>query len=214
MRVMTRSGAKGVVMNIPDIASIPLFTTIPANGLVLDAAQAGQLSGLYAGTGISFAAGPNNFIIEDQSVPVIKMRKIAAGEYILLSIPQDSMKCGGWGSARPIPKKYVLTADEVAKINAATTEFNNFIKAEAIKYHVAFADMNSFQRTLSSGIKYNGVDYSSQFINGGLFSLDGTHPTPRGYALIANELIRVINSYYGTAIPVVDANSYGGIKIP
>jgi hypothetical protein len=39
---------------------------------------------------------------------------------------------------------------------------------------------------------------------GGIFSYDGVHPQNIGYALIAVELINVINDFYGTNIPQVN----------
>ena len=210
---MTAGGAKGVLMNIPDISSFPFFTTIPANGLVLDTAQATALNGLYAGSGITFRTGPNNFIIQDSDVPGGR-RQIKNGEYLLLSTPQDSLKCGGWGTAVPIPKKYVLAADEVKAITDLTKSFNNYIRDEAIKYNLGLVDMNTYFKAIASGVKFNGVDYNSQYISGTAFSLDGIHFTPRGYALLANEVLRTINAFYGSSVPAADANKYPGIKVP
>src|SRR5207245_841228 len=97
VNTLTANGAKGVVANIPDVTSMPYFTTIPYNGLVLDQASAQALSGAYAQLGISFHAGANPFIIEDDNAPG-HLRQIQSGEYILLTTPTDSLKCGGWGS--------------------------------------------------------------------------------------------------------------------
>jgi hypothetical protein len=38
---------------------------------------------------------------------------------------------------------------------------------------------------------------------GGLFSLDGIHPTNTGYAILANDVISTMNSQMGTIIPLV-----------
>jgi hypothetical protein len=124
------------------------------------------------------------------------------------------MKCAGWGSIKPIPQRYVLSRDEIGKIQSATDDFNNFIHSEAIAYHLPLVDMNAYLRTLVTGIKFNGVDFNTQFISGGAFSLDGVHLTPRVYALAANEIIRDINAYYMSTIPPVDVNKYSGIHFP
>jgi hypothetical protein len=44
--------------------------------------------------------------------------------------------------------------------------------------------------------------------DGSGFSLDGVHPTQRGYAVIANLIIDVINDGFGATIPKVDPSSY------
>ena len=213
VRRLTASGAKGALMNIPDVTAIPFFTTVPVNGLVLTQTQATMLSAAYAALGIKFAAGANNFIIADTKAPG-GLRQAKSDEYILLTIPQDSLKCKGWGSVTPIPAQYVLDETEVANVKTATTTFNNFIQSEATQYKLAYVDMNTYLKTLGSGNTFNGVTFNTTFVTGGAFSLDGVHLTPRGYALAANEMIRTINAYYGSSIPQADVNKYGGLDFP
>lgn len=211
---LVNQGAKGVLINIPDVTAIPYFTTINPMGLNLSATQAAQLTGAYAAMGlthVTFQEGANYFVVAD---PTVGARKLKAGEYIILTTPGDSLKCGGWGSLKPIPKQYVLTADEVANVTTATTQFNQVIADAASKYNLALMDANTYMRSLKAGITWNGVTYTPSFVTGGAFSLDGVHLTPRGYALVANEILRVINQRYRSSIPAVDVNSYSGIKFP
>lgn len=210
---LVSNGAKGVVANIPDISAIPYFTTIPYNGLVLDAANAAGLTQAYQGLGITFHEGANGFIIEDASAPG-GMRQIQAGEMVLLSTPQDSLKCGGWGSLKPIPNAYVLTASEITAANNAISAYNTKLKAAADANGLAFADVNTFFNTVKTGIIYNGVGINASFVAGGAFSLDGIHLTPLGNALLANTFIKAINSKYSSSIPQVDATRYNGVIFP
>ena len=55
---------------------------------------------------------------------------------------------------------------------------------------------------------------SSTFVSGGAYSLDGLHFTPRGNALLANEFIKSINTYYGARIPEINAGNYRGALFP
>lgn len=210
---LTADGAKGVLINIPDVTSIPFFTTIDRNGLVLNAAQAQQLSAAYAPLGITFHEGANPFIIADATATG-GLRQIKDGEYILLTTPGDSLKCGGWGSTQPIPAEYVLTADEVAAIQSATEQFNEVIANDADQYHLGLVDANNYMKTLQKGVQWNGLTFTPEFVTGGAFSLDGIHLTPRGYALFANEVIRVINATYDATIPQVEVTRYNGILFP
>jgi len=208
------TGAKGVLVNIPDVTSVPFFTTVPARGLVLtEQAQVDALNAAYGSLGMQFSLGANYFVIEDETIPAGR-RQIRAGEYILLTVPQDSLKCAFWGTQVPIPRQYVLTEDEVANVREATAAFNQVIAENAAKYGLGLMDANNYLKTLQSGITWNGVTYTPTFVTGGAFSLDGIHLTPRGYALVANELIRVINQTYKATIPAVDINKYGGIRFP
>jgi len=214
VEALVNQGAKGVLINIPDVTAIPYFTTINPMGLNLSAAQATTLTAGYAALGLShvtFTEGPNYFVVEDATVGA---RKLKAGEYILLTTPGDSLKCGGWGSIKPIPKRYVLTEDEVENVNTATMAFNQVIADAAARHNLALMDANAYMKSLKAGITWNGVTYSPTFVTGGAFSLDGVHLTPRGYALVANEILRVINQRYRSTLPGVDINNYSGIKFP
>ncbi len=206
-------GAGGVLINIPDVTSVPYFTTINPQGLVLTAAQAQGLTAAYAPLGITFTEGANYFVIADPAAPG-GMRKMLSGEYVLLTTPGDSLKCGGWGSTKPIPTRYVLTLKEISNIKAATDAFNKIIADNATKYNLALMDANTYLKTLSTGITWDGVTYNPAFVTGGAFSLDGVHLTPRGYALVANEVLRVVNARYHATIPAVEINKHSGIKFP
>jgi hypothetical protein len=214
------TGASGALINIPEITSIPYFTTIPADGLVIDRqTYADSLTNLYKSMGIttSFAPGRNFFMIRDHAGLI---RQAVPGELLLLATPLDSIKCAGWGSATahfkasPIPANLVLTTDEIQFIHTATQNYNAFIQQEARLHSLAYVDINAYFSTLSSGISYNGATYNTQFVTGGIFSLDGIHPTARGYALVANEIIRTINSFYGANVTTIDVNKYKGVTFP
>jgi lysophospholipase L1-like esterase len=64
------------------------------------------------------------------------------------------------------------------------------------------------------GMVVDGVSVNSNYISGGLFSLDGVHLTPRGYSIVANEFIKAINAKYGSSIPLVNVSDYRGVKFP
>lgn len=207
----TSSG--GALLNIPDVTALPLFTTIPINGLKIERqGYADTLKTLYTTLNDKvFQVGDNYYIIKDHNN---NTRQAVPGELILLSCPIDSIKCAGWGSTTPIPAKYVLTTDELQHIRAATDYFNFIINKHAQNRNLALVDMNKFFKTLETGITYNGIKYSTEYVSGGAFSLDAVHLNPRGNALIANEVIKTINTFYKSDIPMTDANKYPGVKFP
>ena len=51
----------------------------------------------------------------------------------------------------------------------------------------------------ANGIKIGQNTLTTAFL-GGLFSLDGMHPTNTGYALIANEAIKAMNAAWGMSM--------------
>jgi len=213
-------GAKGVIANVPDITTLPFFTTIPWNGLTLRQGQADTLNAdMPNGTGGSlynFHAGNNAFIIADPSVPFLFKRQIKEGEFILLDTPLDSIKCHFMGTLVPIPNAHVLTFAEIANIEAAITYYNQIIQATvtANPGRLGLVDVNAFMKQTNKGIVYNGVALNTQFVTGGAFSLDGIHLNPIGNALLANEFIKSINANFGSTIPQVDVTKYRGVIFP
>lgn len=237
---LTANGAKGVIANIPDITSIPFFNTVPYNGLYLTAEQAAALDGAYRQTelyiqsmgltgftyDIHFTEGYNAFVVEDRDSPYplpgyLKVRQLNAGELILLTVPQDSIKCYGMGSfdltnLRPygIPQNYILDEEEITNITAATTTYNNIIKAAAQANNLAFVDMAEKLREAKSGLVFDGLTFTTTFVTGGLFSLDGVHMNQQGAAIVANYFIDAINKTYSANVPMAEVTSYPGIQFP
>lgn len=211
---MMASGAKqGVIANVPDVTSLPLFTTVPYNGLVLTETQAANLTAAYSQLGITFHEGANAFMIVDANAPGGR-RQIKSNEFILLTVSQDMMKCGGWGSSIPLADEYVLNAAEIANVQTAVAGYNAKLRSVADAKGLAYVDVNAFMMQAKKGIVYNGVTTSATFVSGGAFSLDGVHLTPKGNALLANEFIKAINAKYGSTLPLLNVGDYKGVVFP
>jgi hypothetical protein len=223
---LINNGAKGVVATIPDITTIPFFTTVPYNGLVLPrqslvdsvnmAMQLYQLPFVYQ-------LGPNPFLIPEPNSPhpLFKVRQMKPGELVLMTVPQDSIKCSGMGliSAHtfmpyPIPDHYILTENEIADITNATAGFNQTITNLAQTHELGVVDISARLAELQSGIVWDGIKMSTKYVTGGVFSLDGIHMTPRGCAVAANYFIDEINAQYESMIPQVDVTKYPGEIFP
>jgi hypothetical protein len=213
LRGLTANGAKGAIATIPEIESFPFYTLIPWNGLKLDAEQAADLNQTTSNF-FGFVEGENGFVAVDYSNCFVPFRKMAAGEFVLLNIPTDSLKCGHMGSFDGIPDVYVLDQNEANAIHQAVASFNAIISQKANQYNLALVDMNQFFKTIQAGIAWNGVDIDTEFISGGFFSLDGYHPNQKGYALIATEFIKAINAKYGATLSPVYCSECDGILFP
>ena len=119
------------------------------------------------------------------------------------------------GVSVPLGDQHVLTASEQELVANATAMYNQAIQGIADNYSLGLVDANSLLEQIDSdgGLMYQGVSISSTFVQGGAFSLDGVHLTPRGYAVIANEIVNEINSTYNADIPNVDVGSYGTVTL-
>ncbi len=254
-------GAQGALVNIPDVTSIPFFTTVPTQSIPLDAATAGVVNaqfGLYntqvlpllVGAGIisqeeadlrvvNFTAGVNFPIMTDDDLTDVtnilisqgidpatagllgQLRQVndndlmvllAAGVLGTLADPSNPASVIGVGV--PLADQFVLAASEQARISTAAAGFNAAIEGLAAANGLAFVDARSaLAEVAATGVPFSGGVLTSQFVTGGAFSLDGVHPTPRGYAFTANVIINAINAQYGGTIPTVDIGNFGTITL-
>jgi hypothetical protein len=116
---------------------------------------------------------------------------------------------GKRGITYPLEDKFVLVPSEILELKNATDAFNSTIKAIATAKNLAFVDANAIlSQVATTGLSSNGFTVKSNFVTGGAFSLDGVHPSPRGYALIANEFIKAINEKYGSNLKGVSFADY------
>ncbi len=260
---LTGSGAKGVLVNIPEVTSIPYFTTVPRNAIPLDAATAAQLNAQFSayntqilpglvGVGvitpeeaalrmINFSAGQNFPIMTDDDLTDVtailqgppfslpaplatllgQLRQVKSDDLIVLTAssvlgttPDPSNPQGVIGVSIPLSDQYVLAVSEQTRITAASMAYNATIQALAGAKGLAYVDAKTaLARVANGGVAYDGGVLTSQFVTGGAFSLDGVHPTPRGYAYTANLIIKAINETYDATIPMVHIGNYATVTL-
>ena len=107
----------------------------------------------------------------------------------------------------------VLDAAERAQVRATVIAFNAEIAAAIAdteqRRGVSIASVDTFaafDQLQAAGVDLDGngtPDLTTRYL-GGIFSLDGIHPTRTGNAIIANAFIDAINARFGEAIPRVD----------
>jgi hypothetical protein len=103
------------------------------------------------------------------------------------------------GVSLPLEDKWVVIPNEKTQIKNATAGYNASIQAAATSAGYAFVDANAFMQQLAAGGVTDGDHtLTANLVTGGAFSLDGVHPTSRGYALIANLFMKAIDATYGS----------------
>lgn len=251
---LTAGGAKGVVANIPNVTSIPHFTTIVYNQLdpndddigplltpqipTLNAQLYGPLDAIFTSLGepdrmnLLSETEANPLLIidenaEDRSAQITgaltptlgeqtatafgfifgKARQATSNDLVVLSaasaiadiVPGIPAPVNVRGISYPMEDKWVLLPSEQEEIATATAAFNDIIAATAGQAGLALVDANALLDQLaSSGITSGDFTLTSNLVTGSAFSLDGIHPTARGYALLANEFMRAIDATYGS----------------
>ena len=186
---MKSKGAEGLVATIPDITSIPYFTTVSYTSIDQTDCDQGERA-----------------ILIQQADNLI--REATDDDFILLpaaSLIGKSDSTGfvfGLHPENPVPKSLVLDSEEVKEVRNAIDGYNQIIQSLTKQYDFALADIYTFMKQAEKGIVLDGIEISGDFITGGAFSLDGIHITPRGNAIIANQFIQSINAHYEANIPI------------
>jgi hypothetical protein len=178
---LTKNGAKGVVANIPYVASIPFFTTVKYNAATLTIGQATALNSGYAAYNgglqaaknagliteqerldrtISFVAGANSLVIVDEyltnlsSLTLPNYRQTTSADYILISsdgVSAQTYLLAGNGTQFPLADKWVLSKGEVAELKTATDAYNATILSLANSKELAFVDANAALNDVANG---------------------------------------------------------------
>lgn len=214
---LTAGGAKGAVATIPDVTSVPYFTTVTVGAILAGVQKANpSVAALYI----------NARSTADIATTTYAPRAATPADLVVLTFPTSKIgqpvAVAGVGTVpygltpyAPIENQYVLDANEIALTKDYVNSYNTTIKAAAASKGLAVFDAFTFLNNLkANGMVIDGVSVNSNFISGGIFSLDGVHLTPRGYAIVANEFIKAINTQYGSSIPKANVSSYNGVKFP
>ncbi len=102
---------------------------------------------------------------------------------------------------------FVLDNVEIATIQSRIARFNAIIQREADRIGMPVVDMNAmFTESINNPPVFYGFSLSKD-IMGGLFSLDGVHPSNIGHALVANEFIKTMNQAFSMNIAQLDQDT-------
>lgn len=113
------------------------------------------------------------------------------------------------GVSYPMQDNTTLTATETAEVKTATDAYNLTISSVASSNNLAFVDANGIlNQVANGGLVVNGYTMTSTYVTGNSFSLDGVHPSSKGYALIANKFLEAINTTYGSNFKGVNLGQY------
>lgn len=192
----SRPNLKGVLIGVVQTAGIPLLQS----GALIAASPQIQ-AGIARAAGQPIMVDPN-----------------CTGSSSLVSIPQliplwragyhpPTLSCAkGSDPANPfVGDLFVLDAAEQATLGAAITGYNTYIKGKADGAGFAYYDPNVLLAAQRAAGKIPPFpDFTSPTATfGSLVSLDGVHPAAAAHKLIANDLITLINSKYGTTLPPI-----------
>lgn len=216
---LTSKEQKGVVATIPDVTAVPYFTTVTRQALLAgaNAALAAKdpklppFENIYIKTKTTPRAATDKdmFILPFSSAGLLGRQDLkdpATG--IVNPYPY------GLYLQNPVGDNFVLDEAEAKMVQDRIVALNTTIKQVADSKKLAVADIYSFLNKVKSGYQINGIAISNKYITGNIFSLDGVHLTPMGYAIMANVFVDAINAKYSTKLGKVNVSQYGGVALP
>ena len=120
----------------------------------------------------------------------------------------------------------ILHAADLTTIQGNVATYDGIIDAVAAGTNSTVVDIyTAFEDAAASGVTANGCTGYFDFL-GGLFGLDGIHPSNTGYGVLANAFITTINGAAGSSIQPVNLDTiaatdplwptqlYGGCPLP
>jgi lysophospholipase L1-like esterase len=214
--------------------AIPLDQTNADASNAAYAAYNAGLAGAVAGSllsqmeadrrAISFAPGQNAVVIIDESltdlsgISLPSLRQATAADFILLplSATLGTLRIAGdptsvIGVGSPLLDGEVLTDTEALEVETARVSYNTIIQTAAdANPNLIYVDVAALLADVadSDGFNYGTETITAVFATGGTFSLDGVHPTAKGYAVVANLVIDSLNTAFNASIPRVDPSVY------
>jgi len=103
------------------------------------------------------------------------------------------------------------TFADVAGLDAATAQFLVDPTMGANPILAAMGAAAGAAADGELGIRVDGINLAPDFSPNGIFSTDGIHPNPRGYAIIANLVIDALNASKGSTIPGINVLALRGV---
>jgi len=182
------------------LSASPTFPAfVQSFGLPVEAAPlvAGLLGDTYGQT--REATAEDLFVLPSSSIiGTVNVESVAA--LMTAGLPQAlAGQFSIEGISLPLEDKWVLIPSEQEEISVATAAFNQIIAVMASQAGLALVDANGLLSQLAgNGITSGDFTLTSSLVTGSAFSLDGIHLTARGYALLANEFMKSIDTTYGS----------------
>lgn len=193
--VFSTTEASPVVIHDESIPNITpqLFQVLVGGGL--DAPTAGILSAQY---GQSRQANETDLLLLTSQTVIAELNMEYFQQLVGMGVPQATAgQLSVNGLTYPLSDEWVLLASEQEEIIEATLMFNQTIEQLSTNSGLAHFDAYALMNDIATGgYSSDGFNVTTQLVFGGLFSLDGLHLTGRGNAIVANEMMKVIDATF------------------
>jgi hypothetical protein len=134
----------------------------------------------------------------DDLIAATGLNEMAFQLYAATTVPSAG------AAIQPLPPGSTLSAATAADIRARVRALNQEIRRIASSEGAVVYDLECFFAAVhESGVAAGSRKLSGDYL-GGFFSLNGDYPGATGQALIANEILNLLNREFGASFPLVD----------
>ncbi|WP_375447752.1 hypothetical protein [uncultured Fibrella sp.] len=190
LNYLKNKGARAVVFTVPQLLDWPYFHLYDPK----------KKAGIYVrdgnNTSEAFYASSETILIPTDRIDATFRNKFAG-------IGQNKQDA--------VPDEQVITDKESTALRLSIASYNNhLIKPLAVERGFAVVDLETVYAKIMSGqyVTDDGYNVDPAFPTGNFFSMDGLLPSAVGQAVLANEVIKAINSHYKTHISLINITLY------
>lgn len=188
---MKEENVKGVVFLIPNLLDLPYFriVTLKTFKEKLGVSKVSVFS-LRGGGYREDATDRTVFLPKGSVVNVLKGPK-RPGEIIDVNDNES------------------FTTGEIGDFSAVKA-LNQALRKDAEEFGIPVFDLGALYEKVMAGqyVSEDGFKIDGSFPNGNFFSQDGIYPSAIGHAVIANEIIKLLNTSYKSNIPLIHLGNF------
>lgn len=188
---------KAAILNVPDVTALPFCTTfLPATLSTVTGTPVALIG--HAGP-----LSPTDLVLLTAKDSLVVGTGFPVGGYNYLNPAAP-------GNGRPLLDAQVLDDAEQALVDLAVFNMNATIDSlVANRPWAAKVDVNALMAGIAAnGFRIGSTEYTTEFVTGGLVSLDGVMPGDLLQAILCNALIDAVNDRFGATVPRLILSNY------
>ncbi len=181
-------GRKGVIINSPNPWDLPFYNQVKSDAVYQVFRSENALWPYHSDDLQNIKFIPNSTL-----------------DSLLSPIVSSKLK-PGIDSDRPL----LLVGQSHSAILKHHSDYNKEKELLSKRFNVPLVDLDKLYKDINAGsyITHDGIKVNPSYPGGNFYSSDGIFPTAFGQAIIANEVIRIINLKYETNVPLIDTSKF------
>ncbi|GLU55987.1 hypothetical protein [Dyadobacter frigoris] len=183
LNYLKEKGTKSILATVPEVLDFPYFKWYTYENLIR---KTGKPIGIQVSDVSTPAAATSDIIF----LPTTNVVNLYNGNFKYSYLTDED----------------VIRKDEISK----PEKYNELLLMWSKQYNQPLVDFYAVYKKVVAGnyVSEDGFKIDPSYPNGNFFSADGLYPSAIGQAVLANEVIKVLNSSYRAQIPLINISNY------